>query len=68
MSKERGEELFQALHNLLDAVTNLNPRGLEAKAKASFSSQEAGTPASATAREKAKDPDPDWSSHHSIVY
>jgi hypothetical protein len=34
MSKERGEELFRALHSLLDAVTNLNLQDLEAEAKA----------------------------------
>jgi hypothetical protein len=41
MSKEKGEELFWALHSLLDAVTNLNLRDLEAKAKAASSPQEA---------------------------
>jgi hypothetical protein len=41
MSKERGEELFRALHSLLDAVTNLNLRDLEAEAKAASSSQKA---------------------------
>jgi hypothetical protein len=69
MSKERGEELFRALHSLLDAVTNLNLRDLEAEAKAATSPQEAkaesstqgaGTSASASAKGKAKDPDPDW--------
>jgi hypothetical protein len=69
MSKERGKELFRALHNLLDAVTNLNLRELEAEAKAASSPQEAkaesstqgaGTSASASAKGKAKDPDPDW--------
>jgi hypothetical protein len=60
MSKERGEELFQALHSLLDAVTNLNLGDLEAEAKAEVSSQGAGTSASASAKGKAKDPDPDW--------
>jgi hypothetical protein len=68
MSKERGEELVRALHNLLDAVTNLNLRDLEAKAKAASALQEAkaesstqgaGTSASASAKGKAKDPDPD---------
>jgi hypothetical protein len=69
MSKERGEELFWALHSLLDAVTNLNLRDLEAEAKAASSTQKAkaesstqgaGTSASASAKGKAKDPDPDW--------
>jgi hypothetical protein len=60
MSKERGEELFRALHSLLDAVTNLNLRDLEAEAKAATSPQGAVTSASASAKGKAKDPDPDW--------
>jgi hypothetical protein len=60
MSKERGKELFWTLHSLLDAVTNLNLRDLEAEAKAESSSQGAGTSASASAKEKAKDPDLDW--------
>jgi hypothetical protein len=69
MSKERGEELFRALHSLLDAITNLNLRDLEAEAKAATSPQEAkaesstqgaGTSASPSAKGKAKDLDPDW--------
>jgi hypothetical protein len=69
MSKERGEELFRALHILLDAVTKLNLRDLEGEAKAATSLQEAkaesstqgaSTSASASAKGKAKDPDPDW--------
>jgi hypothetical protein len=40
MSEERGAELLRALHAVIDAVTNLNMRGLEAKAKASSSSAE----------------------------
>jgi uncharacterized protein YmfQ (DUF2313 family) len=48
-------ELFRALHSLLDAVTNLNLRDLEAEAKAESSLQRAD----ASAKEKAKDPDPD---------
>jgi hypothetical protein len=55
MSKERGAELFRALHAIIDAVTNLNPRDLEAEAKAlSSSSAEEGTSAKASARGKAK--------------
>jgi hypothetical protein len=38
MSEERGAELFWALHAIIDAVTNLNLRDLEAEAKASSSS------------------------------
>jgi hypothetical protein len=63
MFKEKGEELFRALHSLLDAsvVTNLNVRDLEAEAKAESSSpQGASTSASASAKGKAKDPNPDW--------
>jgi hypothetical protein len=67
MSKERGEELFRALHSLLDAVTNLNLQNLEAvaasaskKAQAESSTQGASTSASASSKGKAKDPDPDW--------
>jgi hypothetical protein len=67
MSNERGEELFRALHSLLDAVTNLNLRDLEAEAKAAsasekaqakFSTQGASTSASASSKGKAKDSDP----------
>jgi hypothetical protein len=63
MSKERGEELFRALQSLLDAVTNLNLRDLEAEAKAASSPQEAkaesstqgtGTFASAFAKGKLR--------------
>jgi hypothetical protein len=64
MSEERGAELFRALHAIIDAVTNLNLRDLEAEAKASSSSSssfaEEGTSAKASARGKARDPNPDW--------
>jgi hypothetical protein len=54
-------ELFRALHAIIDAVTNLKLRDLEAKAKASSSSSaEEGTSAKASARGKAKNPNPDW--------
>jgi hypothetical protein len=33
MSKEKGEELFRALHCLLDAITILNLKDLEAEAQ-----------------------------------
>jgi hypothetical protein len=36
MSKERGEELFRALNTILDAVTALNLRDLEAEAAAAL--------------------------------
>jgi hypothetical protein len=69
MLKERGEELFRPLHSLLDAVTNLNLRDLEAEAKAASASkkaqaesstQGASTSVSAYSKGKAKDYDPDW--------
>jgi hypothetical protein len=69
MSKERGAELFRALHAIIDAVTNLNLRDLEAeakaavaskKAKAESSTQGASTSASASSKRKVKDPDPNW--------
>ena len=34
MSKEKGEELFRALNVILDAITGLNLRDLEAEAVA----------------------------------
>jgi hypothetical protein len=60
MSKERGAELFRALHAIIDAVINLNLRDLEAEAKASTSSAEEGTSVKVSARGKAKGPNPDW--------
>jgi hypothetical protein len=61
MSEERGAELFRALHAIINAVTNLNLRDLEAEAKASSSSSaEKGTSSKASAKGKAKDPNPDW--------
>jgi hypothetical protein len=60
MSEERDAELFRALHAIIDAVTNLNLRDLEAEAKASSSSAKEGTSAKASAKGKAKDPDPNW--------
>jgi hypothetical protein len=41
MSEERGAELFRALHAIIDAVTNLNLRDLEAEAKAAVASEKA---------------------------
>jgi hypothetical protein len=60
MSEERGADLFRALHAIIDAVTNLNLRDLEAEAKASSSSAEEGTSSKASTRGKAKDPNPNW--------
>jgi hypothetical protein len=56
MSKEKGEELFRALHSLLDTITGLNLRDLKAEAQGDSSSQGAD----ASAKGKAKDPNPDW--------
>jgi hypothetical protein len=61
MSEERGAELFQALYAIIDAITNLNLRDLEADSKASLPlSAEKGTSAKSSARGKAKDPNPNW--------
>jgi hypothetical protein len=60
MSEERGAELFRALHAIIDSVTSLNLRDLEAEAKASTPSAEEGTSAKASIKGKVKDPDPDW--------
>jgi hypothetical protein len=40
MSKERGEELFRALNTILDAVTALNLRDLEAEAAAAVAADQ----------------------------
>jgi hypothetical protein len=56
MFEEKGEELFRALHSLLDAFTSLNLRDLEAEAQGESSKQGAD----ASAKGKAKDPNPDW--------
>jgi hypothetical protein len=56
MSKEKGKELFRALHSLLDAITGLNLKDLEAEAQAESSKQ--GVYASS--KGKAKDPNLDW--------
>jgi hypothetical protein len=79
MFEERGAEIFRALHAIIDAVTNLNLRDLEAEAKAAVASEKvqaksstqgASTSASASskAKAKAKDPDPDWTevSHNPV--
>jgi hypothetical protein len=60
MSKERGAELSRALHAIIDAVTNLNLRDLEAEVRASSSCLEAVTSRSASVKGKAMDPNPDW--------
>jgi hypothetical protein len=60
MSAERGVELFQALHAIIDDITNLNLRDLEAEVKASSSYAEEGTSAKHMQRGKARDPNLDW--------
>jgi hypothetical protein len=56
MSKEKDEELFGALHSLLDAITGLKLKDLEVEAQAGSSKQGAF----ASSKGKAKDPNPDW--------
>jgi hypothetical protein len=59
MSKERGEELFRALNVILDAVSSLNLKDLEAKAKADR--RESSSKAAAkSSKEKDKVTEPDW--------
>jgi hypothetical protein len=63
MSKESGEELFRALNTILDAVTALNLRDLEAEAAATAASDQGETStqgASASSKGKAKVANPDW--------
>jgi hypothetical protein len=43
MSKDRKEELFRALNTILDAVTALNLRGLEAEAGAAVAADQGET-------------------------
>jgi hypothetical protein len=63
MSKERKEELFRALNTILDAVTALNLRDLEAEDAAAVDADQGETStqgASASSKGKAKVADPDW--------
>jgi hypothetical protein len=63
MSKERGEELFCALNTILDAVTALNLRDLEAEDAAAVAADQGETStqgASASSKGKAKVANPDW--------
>jgi hypothetical protein len=64
MSKEREEELFRALNTILDAVTALNLRDLEAEAAAAAVAADRGETSTqgALASSKGKDKvvDPDW--------
>jgi hypothetical protein len=63
MSKERGEELFRALNTILDAVTALNLRDLEAEGAAAVAANQGETStqgASASSKGKAKVANPNW--------
>jgi hypothetical protein len=62
MSKERKEDLFCALNTVLDAVTALNLRDLEAEAAAAVAADRGETStqgALASSKEKDKVADPD---------
>jgi hypothetical protein len=59
MSKEKGKELFCALNVILDAVSSLNLRDLEAEARANR--RESSSKAAAeSSKEKEKVAEPDW--------
>jgi hypothetical protein len=63
MSKERKEELFRALNTILDAVTALNLRDLEAEAAAAVAADRGKTStqgASAFSKGKNKVANPNW--------
>jgi hypothetical protein len=63
MSEERKEELFCALNTIIDAVTVLNLRDLEAEAAAAVAVDQGKTSsqgASASSKGKDKVADPDW--------
>jgi hypothetical protein len=63
MSKKRKEELFRALNTILDAVTALNFRDLEAEAASAVAANRGETSAqgaSASSKGKDKVADPDW--------
>jgi hypothetical protein len=62
MLKERKEELFRALNTILDAVTALNLRDLEAEAAAAVAADRGetstqGALASSKGKDKVADPD-----------
>jgi hypothetical protein len=59
MSKERGEELFRALNVILDAVSSLNLRDLEAEAKADRG-ESSSKAAAESSKGKDKVAEPDW--------
>jgi hypothetical protein len=56
MSKEKGKKLFWALHCLLEAITSLNLKDLEAEAQGESSTQRVV----ASSKGKVKDLNPDW--------
>jgi hypothetical protein len=58
-TKEKGEELFCALNVILDAVSSLNLRDLEAEAKADRG-ESSSKAAADSSRGKDKDAEPDW--------
>jgi hypothetical protein len=78
MLKERKEELFRALKTILDAVTALNLRDLEAYAAAAVAADRGETSTQgelASSKGKNKVVDPDWEyipynpeSYHSFVF
>jgi hypothetical protein len=59
MSKERGEELFCALNVILDAVSSLSPRDLEAEAEADRG-ESSSKAAAECSKGKDKVAEPDW--------
>jgi hypothetical protein len=59
MSKEKGEELFRALNVILDAVSSLNMRDLEAEAK-SDRGESSSKAAAESSKGKDKVAEPDW--------
>jgi hypothetical protein len=59
MSKERGEELFRALNVILDAVSSLNLRDLEAEARAD-QGESSSKVAAESSKGKGKVAEPDW--------
>jgi hypothetical protein len=59
MSKEKGEELFRALNVILDAVSSLNLRDLEAEARADRG-ESSSKAAAESSKGKDKVAEPDW--------
>lgn len=58
-TKEKGEELFRALNVILDAVSSLNLRDLEAEAKANRG-ESSSKAAAGSSKGKDKVAEPDW--------